>query len=168
MAGDALRYDALRATAGIVGLLVFVASYLSLFLLRRHHASTARRQGRVTASAVGFYLVLMALATGVLLLIPPSATACYVYVAVAGIFLFPMWVGAGQAVVLAGGTELLVRTVPGWSSADGIGLSVFLASFAVWGIAQAMGRSMDLVAAKDENAQLLVGQERARMARDLH
>ncbi|MEP6797023.1 MAG: histidine kinase, partial [Lapillicoccus sp.] len=51
---------------------------------------------------------------------------------------------------------------------EGIGLSVGLATFAVWGIWQAMRRSMDLVRAKEENTELLVGQERARMARDLH
>ena len=100
VAGDACGTTPRARRAGSSALLVFVAAYLSLFLLRRHHASQARRQRRVTASAAGFYALLLILATVVLLLVPPSGTACYVYVAVAGIFLFPMWVGAGQAVVL--------------------------------------------------------------------
>ena len=58
--------------------------------------------------------------------------------------------------------------MPGWDGADGVALSVFLASFAVLGIWTAMRRSRDLVAAKEENALLMIGQERARLARDLH
>jgi two-component system sensor histidine kinase DesK len=45
---------------------------------------------------------------------------------------------------------------------------VLLAGFAVWGMWTAMRRSRDLVAAKEENALLMVDQERSRMARDLH
>ncbi|MEO7235077.1 MAG: histidine kinase, partial [Lapillicoccus sp.] len=72
------------------------------------------------------------------------------------------------AVVLAAVAETLARTVPGWQGADGVALSVFLAVFAVLGIWTAMRRSRDLVAAKEENALLVIGQERARLARDLH
>jgi two-component system sensor histidine kinase DesK len=49
-----------------------------------------------------------------------------------------------------------------------VALSVLLAGFAVWGLWTAMRRSRDLVAAKEENALLMIDQERARMARDLH
>jgi two-component system sensor histidine kinase DesK len=70
--------------------------------------------------------------------------------------------------VLALGAEALARTVPGWQGADGVGLSVLLAGFAVWGMWTAMRRSRDLLAAREENALLMVDRERARMARDLH
>lgn len=157
-----------RGWTSLVVTAVFCLAYLLVFLWsqprRRGREAWRRLRPEMLAAWAGLGL----LALAVVLCLGSTGLATTVYVAVAGIMLLPVWWAVTQAAVLAVGTELLARTVPGWDGADGIGLSVFLASFAVWGIMQAMRRSLQLVEAKDENSQLLVGQERARMARDLH
>ncbi len=168
VARDALAFGGMAAVVAMVALLTFVAAYLATLVWRQSHRVAARGSGAVDRRAAAAYAVLVVLALVVTALVHPSGIASVVYVAVAGIFLFPQWVALAQSAVLAVASETAVRLVPGWSDGEGIGLSVFLASFAVWGIAQAIGRSMDLVAAQEENAQLMVGQERSRMARDLH
>ncbi len=168
VARDAWAFGGPRAVISLVALLVFVAAYLLTLVWRQGRRVAARGSSTTDPGTVPAYTGLALLAVVVTLLVHPGGIACFVYVAVAGIFLFPQWVALIQSAVLALGSEALARLVPGWSDAQGIGLSVFLASFAVWGIAQAIGRSMDLVAAQEENASLMVGQERTRMARDLH
>lgn len=152
----------------ILLLLAFCAVYVWSFIWARpfRHVGSLWRQ--VVPKALVAYLVLLGLSALIILLLGPNGLASVVYVAVAGIALLPLRIGLPGAAVLAVGSEWLARTVPGWEGADGIALSVALASFAVWGMWQAMRRSRDLAMAKDENAQLMLEQERARMARDLH
>ncbi|MEO3938850.1 histidine kinase [Dermatophilaceae bacterium Soc4.6] len=168
VAQDAIAFGGVRGALSLVALAVFVGAYLGTLVWRQGRRVAARGSTTTHPGTVPAYATLCVLAVLVTALVHPGGIACVVYVAVAGIFLFPQWVALGQAGVLAVASEAVARLVPGWSDAQGIGLSVFLASFAVWGIAQAIGRSMDLVAAQEENSHLMVGQERTRMARDLH
>ncbi len=159
---------ALVGWVGLVSTVAFAVFYMVSFLLARPKRSRGESLTRVTAQSLRLYLALLLLGAVMVLSLHSAGLSAAVYLSIAGVMMLPTRFAVGQAVVLAAGSELLSRTVPGWEGANGIGLSVGLGSFAVWGIWQAMRRSMDLVRAKDENAQLMIGQERARMARDLH
>ena len=153
---------------GLLDILAFAALYVWTFLWARPRRHSGALWRRVAPSSLGVVAVLFALGVGMVLTTHSSGLGAAVYIAVAAVTLLPWWVSLPLTVVLAAVAETLARTVPGWDGAAGIALSVFLASFAVLGIWTAMRRSRDLVAAKEENAQLMIGQERARLARDLH
>lgn len=123
---------------------------------------------RVRPAAVVVLLVLLAVGAVMSLSLHGAGLVAAVYVAVAGIMLLPPRWALVLAVILAAGTEALARLVPGWEGASGLWLSVALAAFAMWGVVQAIAYGTDLARAREENAALMVDQERARMARDLH
>ncbi|MEO7061970.1 MAG: histidine kinase [Lapillicoccus sp.] len=153
---------------GILSTVAFATAYMVAFFWARPHRRVGGSIRVVTSRTLVISLLLYALGAAMVLSLHSTGLGAAVYISVAGVMMFPVRWSLPQAVVLASGSELLARTQPGWDGAEGIGLSVGLATFAVWGIWQAMRRSMDLVRAKEENTELLVGQERARMARDLH
>jgi len=153
---------------GLVSVFGFAGVYVWSFVWGREKRRSGELWRRVDRGAATFFLVLLALAVVMVLTLHSSALGSAVYVAVAGITLFPVRLAVLLAVALGAVAELLARKVPGWEGADGVALSVGLATFAVWGIWQATRRSMDLALAREENAQLAIGQERARMARDVH
>jgi len=153
---------------GLASVFAFAGVYMWSFIWGRPRRRTGDLSRRLDARASLIYLALVALAVVMVLTLHSSALGSAVYLAVAGIMLFPVRLAVPIAVVLAAVAELLARKVAGWEGADGIALSVGLATFAVWGIWQAMRRSMELALSREENAELAIGQERARMARDLH
>ncbi len=153
---------------GLVSVFGFAGVYVWSFVWGREKRRSGELWRRVDRGAATFFLVLLALAVVMVLTLHSSALGSAVYVAVAGITLFPVRLAVLLAVALGAVAELLARKVPGWEGADGVALSVGLATFAVWGIWQSTRRSMDLALAREENAQLAIGQERARMARDVH
>ena len=153
-AGWAAR-DTMAGWIGLCALAGFCFLYVWSFIWARPYRHEGQLWRQVQPRALAILGGLFALATTV-------------YVAVAGITMLPPRWALPLAGVLARGAEALARTVPGWQGADGVGLSVLLAGFAVWGMWTAMRRSRDLLAAREENALLMVDQERARMARDLH
>ncbi len=153
---------------GLLDILAFSAVYVWSFLWARPRRLSGELWRRVLPSSVGILAVLLALGVVMVLTVHSSGLGAAVYISVAAVTLLPWWASLPLAVVLAAVAETLARTVTGWQGADGVALSVFLAVFAVLGIWTAMRRSRDLVAAKEENALLVIGQERARLARDLH
>jgi two-component system sensor histidine kinase DesK len=164
-------WEARETMAGWVGLCA-LAGFAFLYVWSFTWARPYRHDGilwrEVQPPAVAIVGGLSALAALVILTLHQDGLATAVYVAVAGITMLPRRIALPLAALLAIGAETLARTVPGWQGADGIALSVLLASFAVFGMWTAMRRSRDLMAAREENALLMVDQERARMARDLH
>ena len=159
---------ALSGRLGLLDIAAFSTVYVWTFLWARPRRHRGELWRRVLPSSVGVLAVLFALGVGMVLTVHSSGLGAAVYVAVAAVTLLPWWASLPLTVILGAAAETLARTVPGWDGADGVALSVFLASFAVLGIWTAMRRSRDLVAAKEENALLMIGQERARLARDLH
>lgn len=162
---------AVSGWVGLVSTVVFCGVYIYAFSGARLFRLRATPRGgvdRVQPRALVLFLVMVALAAVMVATLHANGLSAAVYVSVVGVALLPTRWALTVALVLGLGTEAAARLVPGWEGAEGIGVSVGLATFAVWGIWQALRRSRDLAAAKEENAQLMVDQERARMARDLH
>jgi two-component system sensor histidine kinase DesK len=159
---------ALVGWLGLVDILAFSALYVWSFIWARTRRHSGEIWRRVLPGSVAVLGLLIALGAGMVLTVHSAGLGSAVYVAVAAVTLLPWWVSLPVAAVLGALAETLARTVPGWQGAAGIALSVGLAVFAVLSIWTAMRRSRDLVAAKEENARLVIGQERARLARDLH
>ncbi len=98
-----------------------------------------------------------------------SSLVLVVYLAAASVFSLPPRLGIALVVLLAAGTEVAARTVPGWSGERwGMSLTVLFAGAAVWGIRQAAQRQSQLVRTKERMAELAVQEERSRISRDLH
>jgi two-component system, NarL family, sensor histidine kinase DesK len=153
---------------GFLSLVIFCVVYIWSFLWgrsRRRHADFWRR---LDLPSLGVVVVLLTLAVVAVLTLHASGLTAAVYISIAGITLLPLWLSIPTSVGLIVATETLARVVPGWEAAEGLGLSIGLATFAVWGIWTAMRRTRDLAAANEENAQLKFAEERARLARDLH
>ena len=160
--------DTMAGWLGLCALGAFCVLYVWSFIWGRPYRQDGVLWRTVQPRAVVIVAGLLALGAIVVLTLHQDGLATAVYVAVAGITLLPRRWSLPLAALLAIGGETLARTIPGWQGADGVALSVLLAGFAVWGLWTAMRRSRDLVAAKEENALLMIDQERARMARDLH
>ncbi len=159
---------ALAGWVGMAAVLGFGALYVCIFKWSRPMRRSGAGWASVQRSNVWMLIGLFALAAVMVATLHADGLGSAVYIAVAAVTLLPQrW-----AIPLAGGlavaAEAMARLVPGWQDAAGIWLSVALATFAMWGMWQALRRNMELLRAKDENAQLLVGQERARLGRDLH
>ena len=157
-AGWAAR-DTMAGWIGLCALAGFCFLYVWSFIWARPYRHEGQLWRQVQPRALAILGGLFALGAIVILTLHQDGLATTVYVAVAGITMLPPRWALPLAGVLALGAEALARTVPGWQGADGVGLSVLLA---------AMRRSRDLLAAREENALLMVDQERTRMARDLH
>ncbi|HYJ75641.1 MAG TPA: hypothetical protein VEV65_08575, partial [Kineosporiaceae bacterium] len=123
------RPDLLERVVGITAVVVFGVAYVWSFLLLRRW----RRRGwgvpmawrvRVLGLSVTLFVV-TALTVG------EQSLAMLVFVAVQSIFVLPRRAGlvaAGACVVVA---EALVH-LPGWSTMEGVGFSIALASLAMW------------------------------------
>ncbi|MGB8384649.1 MAG: histidine kinase [Dermatophilaceae bacterium] len=153
---------------GLAALLGFGALYVTVFQWARPMRRSGALWRSVQPASLVWLALLVVLAAVMVLTLQYDGLGAAVYLAVAAVTLLPQRWSIPTALVLAVGAEAMARLLPGWAGADGIGLSVALATFAIWGMWQAMRRSMDLARAREENAQLLLGQERARMSRDLH
>ena len=153
---------------GLAALLGFGALYVAVFQWARPMRRSGALWRSVQPASLVWLALLVVLAAVMVLTLQYDGLGAAVYLAVAAVTLLPQRWSIPTALVLAVGAEAMARLLPGWVGADGIGLSVALATFAIWGMWQAMRRSMDLARAREENAQLLLGQERARISRDLH
>jgi two-component system sensor histidine kinase DesK len=159
--------DTLAGQIGLASTIVFGLFYLRVWvsLRRQRHALTIRPP---LAVALADIAVLSGLAVVMCVSIGQDGTAAAVYIAVTAVMLLPVRVGAVIAIVIAVGVELLSRILPGWGSALGVSMAVCLGSLAVYGIQQVFVRNIALVAAREENAELAIEEERNRFARDLH
>ena len=94
--------------------------------------------------------------------------AAAVYCGVAAMMLFRF--GVAVSIVLAIATLVVVsgEAVPGWDRSLDLAFATCAAGLAVFGISSMMRRNVDLIRAHEENAELLVENERTRFARDLH
>ncbi len=163
-------WDTRDTLAGVVGgvvTIVFGAFYLMIWgRLRRDRNDFAGPPAAVRS--LTYLVVLLALAGVMIATLGETGMNSLVYVAVAAVMMFPLWLAGLAMLLLVGLAFLLYAQNPSWSSPVGLVFSLFAASVAVFGIRQMMARNADLVRAHQKNAELAVENERTRFARDLH
>jgi two-component system sensor histidine kinase DesK len=159
------RPGIIERAVGLIAVVAFGAAYVWSFLLLRRW----RRRGwgvpmawriRVLGLSVALFVVTA-------LVVGEQSLAMLVFVAVQSIFVLPRRAGLVGAAVCVVACEALVR-LPGWSSMEGVGFSVALASIAMWGVTGMLQRNVELAQAQRTIAELAVQTERTRFARDLH
>jgi len=94
-----------------------------------------------------------------------------IFVAAASIILLPGRVALGEVAVLAVVSSVLPQFIKPWHQhglAWSIGVSVALASLAVFGFSRLIRANAELAAMREEVATLAAERERMRIARDLH
>ncbi len=161
----AVAWQELRG-APRVAAVVLLAAFAAAYLLG---VPAAVRAGRET----GRYLLLAAMlatAAALALLIGPEGLATLVYVAAAAVVLLPGRAALPLVLALAAATTFLPAVLPGWPG--GVqwahGLSVLAAAFIGFAFITLVRSNVALRAARDAVAQLAAGEERLRIARDLH
>lgn len=162
------RNGDLGRAAGVLDLLAFAALYIWVF-------HTTRRSWRRPADCGPppyRYWLLAGMAALILAEMPlagSSTLTMVVYLGAASVFTFPMNVGALVVIGLAAASEISARTVDGWQSEQwSTAFSTIFAGAAVYAARVAFGRNRDLMAAREEMAQMAIEEERSRMTRDLH
>src|SRR3954466_11207039 len=169
-AGWALARDGQHTVRGVLGLLAiaaFVAWYLAAFswIRRRRQRMVATVEPRVGRLILGGLLTLtVAMCVGV----GEAGSAGAVYVAVVGVLCLRGRTALLFTAALAAGVEVLGHTLPGWSGPASLAFAICAAASAMWGVQQLMLRNVDLLQAREENARLVVADDRNRFARDLH
>jgi two-component system sensor histidine kinase DesK len=161
------RRDSVRGWLAIVSVVVFSAVYLFAFSVVRHRRMV-NRLGPTPVQAAVLLSTLSGLGLVTCLTVGQSGMASVVYVAVASVMWLPGQASLAVVTVLAVGTDLTGRVVPGWDNDTSLPFAVCTAAFAMWGVNQLMLRNLDLIRARDDNARLAVADERNRFARDLH
>jgi two-component system, NarL family, sensor histidine kinase DesK len=97
-----------------------------------------------------------------------ASLAGLVFVTVTAVF----WLPSRQSLVIVAvpivAGEVVPRLVPGWQALNGIGVQCALVAMAIKGYVVLLARNAELLLARQELADLAVGRERERMARDVH
>lgn len=163
------RWDLHRDPRGIAGMILtvcFALLYVRIFVTARAALRGTGPRVPITAglSYVGALGILGMLVTSQA---GPSGTATAPFIAVMAVFLLPLRFAA-PAVLLVVSATLSVSLIPGWPDQVGNAFGVVAGALAVFGFKTVLRRNADLLTAHEENAQLLVDNERNRFARDLH
>jgi two-component system, NarL family, sensor histidine kinase DesK len=163
--GSAWTHHQLVASiAGTVLLAVFAWAYLFLVPL----GWWGTRGARYSYSIVG---VLMALTIASTAIIGENGLMSLIFVAAAAIILLPGRVALVGVAVLAVTSSVLPQFIGPWHQhglAWSIGISMALASLAVFGFSRLIRANAELAAMREEVATLAAERERMRIARDLH
>lgn len=162
---DAVRQRSGWSVVAVVALLAFAGLFLAGALMAR----LARREGgpavvRMAILLLGMVLLLVfaAPASG------SSVTGGSIYIAVLAVMALPGRASLAVALLLAVGSEVIPRIVPGWRSDNFFAFQILIACVAAWGVTQIIARNADLVQAHEEIERLAIADERARLSRDLH
>ena len=134
--------------------------------MRRDRAQLSLRPPRSTA--VTWLAALLVLGMLMCLTLGQVGTAAAVYCAVAAMMCSRSGSRPRSRSSSRAPCSSLGETVPGWDRALGLAFATCAAALAVFGISSMMNRNIDLIRAHEENADLLVENERTRFARDLH
>jgi two-component system sensor histidine kinase DesK len=162
----------LRGWVGMAAILVFAAVYLVVFW----HMRMQRRIvpvapfSAVRTPALGLAAVGVEIALGVLICwcVGEDGVATAVYVAVLCVMCLPRAWGWIVSVLVAAAAYTATLTVPGWEEDQGILFGTLVATLAIWGIATAINRNVEVLQVREENTRLELADERNRFARDLH
>ncbi|MGN6723344.1 MAG: sensor histidine kinase, partial [Marmoricola sp.] len=155
---------------GMVTVVAFAAVYVGYFFVLRRCAPPGPPllmrpfDSRLVPSlAVEVVLgVLMCVAVGV------DGLTAAPYLAVMLVIWLPNRYGWLAGVLLGVVAYTLSATIPGWGQQPGVLFGTCIATLAVWGISQAMARAIQVAQMREENAELVIQEERNRFARDLH
>ncbi|MCZ4500486.1 MAG: histidine kinase [Marmoricola sp.] len=162
--------DTLSGWVGIAATVAFAVLYGISFVMLRSNRTVGSPFVMSQNPAVGIGTIASEIALGVVICVAvgQSGTATAVYVAVTSmIALRSRW--AWLVTVLVAGTAYAAGLlVPGWDEDRGILFGTLVAGLAIWGISQAIGRNIEVLAVREENARLALDDERNRFARDLH
>jgi two-component system, NarL family, sensor histidine kinase DesK len=164
------KHDTAAGWVGIVGTVVFAAIYLTAFLLLRWRRAPGTPFRATPSREVGLLIVGTEIGLGVAICaaVGQEGVATAVYVAVLSMICLPsVWAWLTVASV-AGTAYAATLLVDGWSADRGILFGTMVAGLAIWGISQAINRSVEVLAVREENARLALEDERNRFARDLH
>jgi two-component system, NarL family, sensor histidine kinase DesK len=159
--------EQVSGVVGLVALLAFAGCYLAIFIVLRRRRLFGRTHVP-TREALLLLTGLSGLATLLTWAIGEAGLATTVYVVVIGVMVLPTRGAALWTALVAVLTELLGALVPGWTPQGGLVFAICTAGFAMWGVQQLMLRNLDLLRAREENARLVIAEERNRFARDLH
>lgn len=162
--------DTWHGWVGAIATLLFGITYLAFFLIMRREAPPGPpllmepfARALVPPIVTGIALaVVMAFAIGV-----DSITAAP-YLAVMFVIWLPNrygWVAGVVIGLLAWGLSALI---PGWEQQPGVLFGTCIATLAIWGVSQAMTRALQVSQMREENAELVIQEERNRFARDMH
>ena len=161
--------DQVSGWLGIIATVVFAIIYLGVFIALRFRPDGA--PFRPMESKPRAFLVLavqVALALTICAAIGQKGTATAVYVAVQCVICLGSRWGWLFGVATAAVTYAASITVSGWHEDRGLLFGILVATLAIWGISQAINRNVEVLAVREENAQLALADERNRFARDLH
>lgn len=155
-----------RGVAGMILTLCFVLLYVRVFVTAR--AALRGDTPPVPMAAASAYVAALAI-LGVLIVsqVGASGTATAPFIAVMAVLLMPLPIAVPATLAVVVGT-LAVGWIPGWPDQVGNAFGVVAGALAIFGFKTVLRRNADLVSAHEENAHLLVDNERNRFARDLH
>jgi two-component system, NarL family, sensor histidine kinase DesK len=164
------KRDTTAGLVGVVATVLFGALYLGAFLLLRWRRPPGTPFRVTPRRDLGLLVVGTEIALGVVVCVavgqPGTATA--VYVAVLGMICLPTAWAWLTAALVAGSTYAATLLVDAWDPDRGILFGTLVAALAIWGVSQAITRSTEVLAVREENARLALEDERNRFARDLH
>lgn len=151
----------------LAAVLLFGAVYLlALALLpRRRLAPTIGVWSRMPWLFLAAELILVAAMS---IAAHDAALAGLVFVTVTAVFWLPSRQALAVVAVLIVAGEAVPRLVPGWQALNFIGVQCALLAMAIKGYDVLLARNAELLLARQELADLAVGRERERMARDVH
>lgn len=163
--------DPVARVATVVLIVGYAAVYLWSFVAARRQAWTVNAPDTPGQKRARYlrYALIVVLAAALTLILGPSGLSTWPFVAVAGLWTFPLLVGIGLAVLIAGASLLPVFHGEGTYGGLSIAESVAFAVLAVGGAMIASRRGSEIRAVRVQNAAALaVEEERTRVARDLH
>ena len=159
----------LSGWVGICATVLFGLVYLGTFVALRFRPEGAPfRPMESRARALLVLAVQIAIGVTMCLALGQAGSASSVYIAVLSVMCLGVRWGWLFGVVTAVVTYVASITVDGWHEDRGLLFGILVATLAIWGISQAINRNVEVLAVREENAQLALADERNRFARDLH
>ncbi|RNL63793.1 sensor histidine kinase [Nocardioides marmoriginsengisoli] len=162
--------DTVSGWVGIVATVAFAGVYAAAFLMLRLNRPEGAPFRISPNPAVGILALAVEVVLGAVICaaVGQSGTATAVYLAVTSMICLTSGWAWLVTVLIAATTYAATLVVDGWHQDRGILFGILAAGLAIWGISQAINRSTEVLAVREENARLALDEERNRFARDLH
>lgn len=160
--------DQFEGVLGIAATVSFAVLYLVVWTRMRVHRLHLLELRAPLRSEFMLFVPLVALSASMVACLGQDGTMSFVFLGVAAQVLFPFRVALPLGLAVALAAVLLGHWMPGWESGVGLALATLAAFLAVSGVTLLLRRNIDLVRAQEENARLVIDNERNRFARDLH
>jgi two-component system sensor histidine kinase DesK len=142
---------------------VFVATFAAARFLRlRKNRRLSRRIGVAVIAAQAIFVTVAYLVIG------PSASSLFIYVAVMAVFVLPTRVGWAVVAACIAASQIVPWQVHGWAPDGSVAFQIFVSALAAWGVGLVILRNAELVAARNEITRLALADQRNEFARDLH